>query len=235
MDSSSRALAALRDQLRVTLASLMPQAETMMINEKFREAETLFLRACRGARPRGSPTPAPGLVTRPHLRRDLCARAAGAADANEALAQHGAQQHALQKAKEARTKQEAVHPQRARMLARAGTDARTRWHGCTLARARTRWHARTHARARTRWLAGSHACTHARARARTQVDKTKREANELMDLSVTLVATHNFDLAREKIKKAVQLFSTIHESQAVQNAQSSMLDIDRRATQCAIF
>ena len=54
-----------------------------------------------------------------------------------------------------------------------------------------------------------------------------------MDLSATLVATHNFDLAREKIKKAVQLFSTIHESQAVQNAQSSMLDIDRRATQCA--
>ena len=45
MDSSSRALAALRDQLRVTLASLMPQAETMIINEKFREAETLFLRA----------------------------------------------------------------------------------------------------------------------------------------------------------------------------------------------
>ncbi len=94
-------------------------------------------------RPRGSPTPAPGLVTRPHLRRDSCARAAGAADANEALAQQGAQQHALQKAKEARTKQEAVHPQRARMHARAGMDACTRWH------ARTHAHNGTHARART--------------------------------------------------------------------------------------
>jgi hypothetical protein len=218
MDSSSRALAALRDQLRVTLASLMPQAETMMINEKFREAETLFLRACRGRAP----------AARPRLRRDsLPAHTCAGTCARVPQALRTRMRRSRSRARSStRSKRRRRRAQSRRRYTHSA-------HGCTHALARMHARAGTHAlartHARTRWLARMH------ARARTQVDKTKREANELMDLSATLVATHNFDLAREKIKKAVQLFSTIHESQAVQNAQSSMLDIDRRATQCAIF